>query len=104
LAISGNTINASVGVFPGDANGLTWGIAVTSVQGTASVALTGNTIGASGGTFDRGLHLWNDGTNLVSVSGGSIGNSRVGIELDAVDPFFGGTAVNGNTTVSVTNV
>ena len=58
-----------------------------------------------GGTFDRGMDFWNDSSTIpVSVTGGSIASSRVGIELDAVDPLLGGVGSNVNSTVNVTNV
>src|SRR5205823_8202460 len=88
LNISGNTVNAAAGVT--GASDFTWGINVWSVQVGSTVNLTNNSIGSTGGTFARGINLWNLPTsNTVTVSGGTIGHSDVGINLDAIDPFFG---------------
>ncbi|HZZ28461.1 MAG TPA: hypothetical protein VFE46_10710, partial [Pirellulales bacterium] len=106
VSITGNTINAASGVTPGDSSGLTFGIGVDSVQAGASVTLTSNIIGnngPTGGEFDRGVDFWDDPTSAtISYTGGSISNARVGVELDNVDPFFGGANVD--TTVSVSGV
>ena len=105
ININTNTVNAAAGVTAGDANGLTWGIVVDSVTGSASATLTGDTVGnlGGGGTFDRGMDFWNDSTtNSVTVVGGSVGHSGVGIEVDNVDPFNGSST--GNSTVNVNNV
>ena len=105
LNISGNTINAASGVTATDVNGFTWGVIVDSVQATSTVALTNNLIGnlPGSGQFDRGMDFWNVPTSVtVAVTGGTIGNSNVGVELDNVDPFFGGAGAD--STVDLSNV
>jgi hypothetical protein len=100
LNVSGNTVNAAVGVT--GASDLTWGINLWSVQNNATVNVTNNVVGSAGGEFGRGINLWNLPTAIpVSLSGGSVGNSIVGINLDAVDPFFG---AGDDTTVNVQNI
>ncbi len=102
LNISGNHVNAAADA-SGD-TGLTWGINVVSVQAGATVSLTDNIVGSvnNGGEFDRGLNFWNLPTaDTVSVTGGSVADSTIGINLDNVDPYFGGGA---NTLVDISNV
>jgi hypothetical protein len=100
LNISGNTVNAATGVTGTD--DFTWGINVWSVSNGATVQLTNNTVGSAGGVFGRGINLWNLPTsNTVGVTGGSVGKSATGINLDNVDPFFGGGA---DTTVNINGV
>jgi uncharacterized delta-60 repeat protein len=102
LNISGNQVNAAADAI-GD-TGLTWGINVWSVQTTATVSLTDNVIGSvnNGGEFDRGMNFWNDPTaDTVSVSGGSVADSVIGINVDNVDPYFGGGA---DTVVDISDV
>jgi hypothetical protein len=100
VEIIGNTVNAAAGVTGTD--DFTWGIYLATIQNGASVTLTGNTIGATGGQFARGINLWNLPTPAtVSVLGGSVGNSVIGIDLDSVDGNFG---VGAATTVIVNNV
>jgi predicted outer membrane repeat protein len=99
LNITSNTINAAAGVTATD--GLTWGIYVLSVQVGSTLTLSVNTIGSSGGEFARGIDLWNlPTTATVTVSGGSVGNSAIGIDLDSVDPIFGAGAT---TKVAINN-
>jgi hypothetical protein len=100
LNIAGNTVNAAAGVT--GASDFTWGINVWSVQAGATVNVSDNTVGSSGGEFARGINLWNLPTPAtVAVSGGSVGHSLVGVNLDAVDPYFGGGA---DSTVNVSGV
>ncbi len=100
LTIENNTVNAAASAVSG--TGFTWGINLWSVQVGSTVTLNNNIVGASGGEFDRGINLWNlPTTNTVTVSGGSVANSAIGINLDNIDPYYGGGA---NTTVNVTGV
>ncbi len=92
------------------------GINVQGLYGS-SVALTGNYVNASGftsptssaypagvgyttGSFGRGISLYNVGTG-VTISGGAVGNSAVGLDVQGSDPIYGGSTTN--TTVSVTS-
>ncbi len=101
LTLNTNTVNAASAVTGTD--GLTFGIYLSSINTTGpTVSLSGNQVGSGGGQFAAGMALWNLPTGTpVSVSGGSVGNSVVGIDLDNVDPNFGG---GDSTTVSVSNV
>jgi hypothetical protein len=100
LVIQNNTVNAAADVTGDDDK--TWGINVWSVQVGSTVSLMDNTVGSSGGEFARGINLWNlPTTNPVTISGGSVANSVVGINLDSVDPYFGAGA---ETTVNVSGV
>ena len=99
LVVSGNTINAAAGVTPNALN-QPRGITVWSFQAGSSATLTNNTIGSTGGQLARGVYLWNNPSNAVSITGGSIGNSVVGLTMDA-QTVFGGAAA---TTVDVSNV
>jgi autotransporter-associated beta strand protein len=100
LNIQNNTVNAKAGVT--GTGEFTWGINVWSVMSGSTVNLTNNTVGSSGGTFSRGLSFWNNPTtNPVTVSGGTVGNSIVGINFDGVDPYYGPSAA---TTLNVQNV
>ena len=86
LNINNNTINAATGVTA--ASDFTWGIYALSVQVGSTVSMSGNTVESAGGQFARGIDLWNlPTTNTVAVSGGSIGNSAIGIN-ESADPYF----------------
>ncbi len=98
LNIQNNTVNARAGVTGASDN--TWGINVWSVQVGSTVNVLNNTFGNTGGELSRGINLWNLPTsNLVTVSGGTVARSLVGINLDNVDPYFG---VGSNTMVNIT--
>jgi autotransporter-associated beta strand protein len=100
LNIQSNTVHAATGVT--GASDFTWGVYVLSTQVGSTVNVTNNTIGATGGQFARGVYLWNNPTAVpVTVSGGTIGNSDVGVDLQAIDPFFNAGAA---TSVVVQNV
>jgi hypothetical protein len=100
LNIESNTVNAE-GSATG-ASGYTWGINIWSVSSGADINLINNNIGASGGVFSRGINFWNLPTsNTVSATGGSVGNSIIGINLDNVDLYFGNGAT---TTVDISNI
>ncbi len=91
-----NTVNAAAGsTGTGD---LTYGVYVSNVTTESTVTLTGNHIGSSGGLFSRGIDLWDLPTvNTVTVSGGSVANSIIGIDLDSVDIVSGaGDATTAN--------
>ena len=101
LNIADNTVNAAAGVTGDD--DYTYGIYLTSLQNGMGANLTGNIIGSSGGELARGISLWNLPTSsTVAVSGGSIGHSLVGIEVDNIDENFG--PATANTTVNVSGV
>jgi len=100
LNVVSNVIHAAAGVTGAD--DFTWGIGVASVQVGSTVTLTNNTIGATGGQFARGMDFWNLPTsNTVTVNGGSVANSVVGVDLENVDPFFG---AGSDSTVNVNNL
>ncbi|MDZ4657266.1 MAG: right-handed parallel beta-helix repeat-containing protein [Bythopirellula sp.] len=105
LDIIGNTINVDPGVLGTDDDSLTgdwdtWGINLWSINNQADVNLTNNVIGSSGGQFSRGINVWNALDN-VSIVGGSISNSEVGINIDATDPYYAGGF---DTDVAISNV
>ena len=108
FTIDANRVDAAAGV-TADANvadptTTTWGINAWSIQVGSTVTETNNIIGslAGGGTFDRGYNVWNGPTtNPVSISGGTVANSLIGLNLDSIDPFFGAGA---DTVVNVANV
>ncbi|MBX9582848.1 MAG: right-handed parallel beta-helix repeat-containing protein [Gemmataceae bacterium] len=101
LDVTGNTVNAAAGVAPTAAEN-TWGINLWSVQNDADIDLTNNAVGTAGGTFDRGINLWNlPTTGTVLVAGGVVARSQVGINLDAVDIYYGNGA---SSTVDVSGV
>jgi hypothetical protein len=100
LNITNNTVNAAAGVT--GASGFTMAVYVSSVQVGSTVNISGNTLGSTGGQFARGISLWNlPTTATVTVTGGTIANTLVGIDLDNVDLFFGSGAT---TTVDINNV
>ena len=101
LNITDNTVNAGASVTGTD--GFTNGIYLSSLENGFSADLTGNIVGLSGGEFAAGISLWNlPTTGLVSVSGGSVGNSVIGIEVDNDDVNFG--SAGASTTVSISGV
>ncbi len=101
LYITDNTVNAAAGVTGTD--GYTNGIYLSSLQNGFGAQLSGNSVGATGGQFATGISLWNlPTTNTVTVSGGSVGNSLIGIGLTNDDINFGLTPAN--TLVSISGV
>ncbi len=103
FTVSSNTVNAASGVTPNPSDFPTIAYELTSISSYSTFSLTGNLTGTSGGEFDRGWDFWNvPTTNPLSVSGGSVANSAIGIVMDNVDPLFGAAGVN--STVDVTGV
>src|SRR5262249_45381491 len=101
LNITSNTINAGAAVT--GLSGHTFGIYLTSLQNGFNANLTGNIVGASGGQFAAAISLWNLPTSTpVIISGGSIGNSLIGILATNDDINFGAAAAN--TVISVSGV
>ena len=100
LNIAGNTVNGSADV--GDDLPVV-GIYVTSLDGGMGANVTSNSVGTTGGQLGVGIGVWNSPTaSGVSVSGGTIANSAIGIDLDGVDFNFGGA--NSDTTLNVNAV
>ncbi|WP_425617659.1 autotransporter-associated beta strand repeat-containing protein [Anatilimnocola sp. NA78] len=100
INIQNNTINAKAGVT--GTSDFTWGINVWSTQVGSTVNIANNIVGAAGGELARGINLWNNPTTVpITVSGGTVGNSLVGINLDGVDPYYGPTSTS---TYNVQNV
>ena len=101
LTVNSNTVNAATGVTGTD--GLTFGIYLSSINTAGPVvSASGNVVGTTGGQFAAGIDLWNLPTSTpVSVSGGSVGNSSVGIQADNDDISFGAGAA---TTVDISGV
>ncbi len=98
--ITNNTVNAATGVTGADDQ--TFGIYISDITAGSTATLTNNIVGSSGGQFARGINLWDLPTaNTVAISGGSVGNSVTGIDLDSVDPNFGAGEA---TTVNINNV
>lgn len=88
LNLNDNVIHAAAGVTGAD--DLTWGMYIVSVKVGSTVTLSGNSIGASGGQFARGIDLTDSPTSSpVTISGGTIANCLVGVNLESVDPFNG---------------
>ncbi len=92
LVVANNTINAAPGVVP-DVNQRPRAITMWSTQQTAQVSFQNNILGSSGGRFGRGYYLWNNPSNLVSITGGSVANALIGISLHT-DIGFGGAAAS----------
>ncbi len=100
LNISGNTVNGAADVAAGNP---VFGIYLTTLDSSSvTVTMSGDTVASSGGTLAAGIAVWETPGANVSASGGSIAGSTVGIDLDNVDPNFGGAT--GTTTLSVTGV
>ncbi len=99
LYITENTVNAAAGVT--GTSGYTNGIYLSSLQNGFGAVLTDNTVGSTGGQFATGISLWNlPTTNTVSVSGGSVANSLVGIGLTNDDVNFGPTLASSTVAIS----
>ena len=100
LNINGNTVNGAADVaddYP------VFGIYLTSLDaGGTTVAMNDNVIGSTGESLAGGIAVWNAPGANVSVTGGSISNATVGIDLDNADVNFGGGT--GTTTLNVSNV
>lgn len=82
-----------------------WGIAVWGCYNTTVVTLVNNTIEGAGGTFERGMDFWADTTtNNVTVTGGTIRDATVGVQLDDSSLFFGPVAFPLPTTISLSGL
>ena len=93
INIHDNTVNAANGVTGDD--DYTYGIYLTSVEGSTTPNLTNNIVGASGGQFARGIALWNlPTTTPTTVTGGTVGNALKGVSLHDDDPNFGLAGAN----------
>lgn len=108
LAIQDNILNPALKVKADKSKELTRGFNINSVLAGPGITLSNNTLGNFGnGTFDRAINLWNV-SNKVSIDGGTIAKSVVGVEVDGVDKTFGcstGSNVTiGNLTVNATGV
>lgn len=97
VRIDDNTINAEASV-TGQTG--TFGINLRDVVGDTDLTLSDNDVGAAGGQFDRGINLFDLPATLnVRFSGGSVGNSVTGVQLESVDfsgPASGDTVVDFN--------
>jgi parallel beta-helix repeat protein len=101
LDISDNTVNGAADVADGVYT--VFGVYLTSLSNGVDAVLSDNIIGSSGGPLAGGIVVWSAATtNPVSISGGSITNATVGIDLDNADVNFGGTTAS--TTLNVSDV
>ena len=88
ININTNTVHAAASVVSG--SDFNYGIYLTSLRPGTTASLNGNIVGATGGQFDRGIALWNMGTSptTTTVTGGTVGNSVVGVSLVDNDANF----------------
>jgi hypothetical protein len=104
LNIEDNTVNA-VSATPNAWGIAVWGAYNPTGAANATVTLVNNDVGTSGGNFDRGVDLWFLPTiTPVSITGGTIANSQVGINFDDVSPFFGSGTFGAGATVDAIGI
>ncbi len=108
LDINDNTVNGADDVLD-NTDGLgdpypVFGIYLTTLNSNVSATLNGNTVTSYSAEepLAAGIAVWSAPGATLSVSGGSIADAIVGIDLDNVDLNFGGSP--GTTTLNVSDV